>query len=327
MVAMKREHLYREVLRAAERIAPYIRETPLDLCPAFARHGAETWVKCEHLQRTGSFKLRGALNRLLCLDEEKKRAGVVAASTGNHGAAVAHGLARLGIPGEVWVPETAAPTKVEAIRRLGAEIVAHGEDGVETEVAARRAAEAAGKTYLSPYNDQAVMAGQGTVGLEIFRQLPEVDSVFVAVGGGGLISGIAAALKEQRPGVRIVGCSPELSPVMHRSVEAGKLLTLDYVPTLSDGTAGGVEAEALTFPCCRDWVDDWLLVSEAEIAKAMLLFMETEHQMIEGSAAVPMAAYLRHAEAYAGRKVAFVSCGANLSLEVLRRLLNEGREA
>ena len=227
------------------------------------------YLKLENLQYTGSFKLRGAMNKLLSLAPEQCLRGVVAASSGNHGAAVAYGCRALGVSGTVFVPEHASPTKLEAMRRYGIEVRQHGDDSLLSELEARRYADEHGLAYLSPYNDLDVVAGQGTIGVEIVEQLPGVEVVFVSVGGGGLISGIAAVLKAHNPAIHVVGCLPENSPVMAVSVERGAIIDMPSLPTLSDGTAGGIEEGAVTFALCQALVDEYVLVSEAEIAAAM----------------------------------------------------------
>jgi threonine dehydratase len=313
-----------ETVRAAEnRIRKLVRETPLERSARLEElSGVPCWVKLENLQHTGSFKVRGALNALLSLPREQLGNGVVAASTGNHGAATAFAAEAVGTRATVFVPENVSPTKLEAIRRLGAEIRRHGVDGIETEMAARRFADQTGRPYLSPYNDPAVVAGQGTVGAEIDRQLDAFDSVFVAVGGGGLASGVAGFLAEVRPEVRVVGCSPERSAVMAESVAAGRIVELVSGPTLSDGTAGGVEADTITFEPCRRLVDEWVLVDERAIRRAMLEFMEAHHLMIEGAAGVALAAFLEQAERIGGERAVVVVCGGNIALDTLRDLLD-----
>jgi threonine dehydratase len=312
-----------QVLAAAERIGPYVRVTPLDHSLALSQQtGADVYLKLENQQYTGSFKVRGALSKLLALTAEQRAAGVVTASSGNHGAGVAFGLRQLGLPGVIFVPEHAAPTKVAAIRRYGGEVRFFGVDGVDTELFARQYADERGLTFISPYNDWDVVAGQGTIGLELAQQLPELDAVFVAVGGGGLISGIAGYLKAHanKP-VTVIGCQPENSAVMSASVAAGQILDMPSLPTLSDGTAGGIEPGAVTFELCRALVDQYVLVSEAEIGAAVRLAIETHHQLIEGAAGVAVAAFLKTAEQWHGKRVAIVLCGANISLEALRAVL------
>jgi threonine dehydratase len=204
--------------------------------------------------------------------------------------------------------------------RLGAKVVVFGTDGLDTEIEARRVAEAEGRAYVSPYNDLAVVAGQGTVGIELRRQLTGIDTVVVAVGGGGLVGGIAAVLKAHDRNVRIVGAQPANSRVMTESVRLGHVVDIPSLPTLSDGTAGGVEADAVTFALCRDLVDQWIEVPEAEIGRAMRHSIEVEHMLIEGSAAVALAAVSEKRTRTRGR-VVVVLCGANVSAERLKSIL------
>ncbi len=313
--------VHREVLRAEERIRPHVRETPVDPSPVLGRDsGAEVWLKLENVQLTGSFKLRGAMNKLLSLASDERQRGVVAASSGNHGAAVAYALTTLGCPGLIFVPEDASPAKLAAIRAYGAEVRQGGDDCVVAEARAQAWAEEHRQVYISPYNDPRVMGGQGTVGVELARQLGGVDAVFVSLGGGGLTSGVAGYLKALGE-VEIVACSAENSRVMHESVAAGRILDLPSSPTLSDGTAGGVEAGSITFELCRRLVDRYVLVSEAEIADAMRLVVEHHHQLVEGAAGVAVAGFLKERQRYAGRRVAIVLCGANVSRQTLCEVL------
>lgn len=310
-----------EVHRAAGRIYEVVRETPLDLAGGFSDEDLRVYAKLENLQYTGSFKLRGAVNKLMSLDDAQRAAGCVTASTGNHGAAMALAYARLGVRGMIFVPENASRTKVEAIRRLGGDLKFHGTDGAQTESHAREYASRNGMVYVSPYNDPAVIGGQGTVGLELHRQKPRLDAVFVSVGGGGLMSGIAGFLKSVTPGIRIFGCQPENSAVMAHSIAAGRILEEESLPTLSDGTAGGMDLDSITFEPCRQLVDEWVLVSEQEIAAAMRKFMQTQHMLLEGSAGVALAALERRRDALRGARAAVVICGANISLDTLKSVI------
>ena len=315
--------LLAEAETAARRIAPYVRRTYLDPCPSFsALTGAEVLCKLENLQPTGSFKVRGATNKLLSLSAAERARGVMTASSGNHGAATAFGLGRLGAKGVVYVPEVATESKIAAIKRLGAEVRVYGHDGGVTEVHARKTAAEEGMSFISPYNDPQVIAGQATVGLELLDQAEDIGAVFVAVGGGGLIGGIAGILKSRAPGIEIYGCSPENSKVMMESVKAGEILDLPSLPTLSDGTAGGVEPGSITFPLCRDLVDRYVAVSEAEIAEALRTFLAQHHMLIEGAAAVALAAMLKVKDRIAGKRAIAVICGANIGLDDLRSVLN-----
>lgn len=311
-----------EVQTAERRIRPYIRQTYLEPSLYFSENsGAKVYFKCENLQHTGSFKARGALNKLLSLGPDELERGVVTASTGNHGAAVAFALGQVGAKGIVFVPDQAASSKVEGIKRLGAEVRTYGTDSVEAEAHARRYAEDHGLTFVSPYNDPQIIGGQGTIGLELARQLNQIDVVFVALGGGGMISGIAGYLKHLRPECRIIGCSPENSQVMVRSIKAGEILDLPSKPTLSDGTAGGVEPGSITFPLCQQLVDGYETVSEDEIKDCLRQFLFNHHMLIEGSAAVPIAAMLKQADELQGQNVVIVLCGANIDLETLSGIL------
>ena len=313
----------REGVRAAhERLRPFIRVTPFDESTAMKeRLGVETWLKLENLQHTGSFKARGALNKVLCLTAAERERGVVSASSGNHGAALAWACRGLGVRVRLFVPEGASATKVAMIRRHGADVHRFGTDGLDTEQHARRVAADEAVTYISPYNDLDVMSGQGTAGVEMAEQGPPLDAVYVAVGGGGLIGGIAAHLGRVMPNVRVVGAQPANSPVMAESVRAGRIIERESFPTLSDGTAGGVESGALTFPICRELVSEWVTVSEEEIASAMRAFIDEHHMLVEGSAGVALAALARNAARHAGERVAVVVCGANVSRETLAGVL------
>ena len=311
-----------EVLHAEERVRPYIRETILDHSPYLSQTGgANVFCKLENLQHTGSFKVRGVMNKLLSLTAEELAQGAVTASTGNHGLAVARSVKELNASGIVFVPENAGPSKVRAIERLGADVRHYGEDCLETEVYARQYAARNHMIYVPPYNDPKVIGGHGTIGIELARQLDRIDAVFISLGGGGLISGVARYLKSVHPDVKIIGCSPENSKVMIQSVKAGRILDLPSLPTLSDGTAGGIEGGSITFDLCCKLVDEYVTVTEDEIRESLRLFMETHHILIEGAAAVAIASYLKTRDRFAGNNVVIVICGANISLETLKGVL------
>lgn len=319
---MNKELLPAHTVLAANRIASYIRETPLDYSPYFSElTGANVYLKLENLQHTGSFKLRGAFNKLLSLSEEDREAGGVAASSGNHGAAIAHAMNKLGVAGTIFVPEQTSPTKVEAIKRAGGDVRFFGTDGLDTELHAREFAEENGMVYLSPYNDPDVIAGQGTCGVEIAQQLADVDAVFIAVGGGGLISGVGSFLKSVNPSLDVVACQPAASAVMTESVKAGKIVDLPSDPTLSDGTAGGIEADAITFDICRGIADEYVVVSEEQIAEAMRGFIDSHHMLAEGAAGVAIAGLLASGDKYKDQNVVVIVCGGNISRETLKKVI------
>ena len=307
---------------AVGRIRPYVRQTPVEFSPYFSEVvKAQIYLKLENLQHTGSFKVRGAFNKLLSMGPEELKRGCVVASSGNHGAAMAYAMAELGVRGIIFVPEGTSQTKVDAVRRLGGQIEIHPDEALETELHARRFAEQEGMVYVSPYNDAAVVAGQGTIGAELNGQLDGVDVVFASVGGGGLIGGIAAHLKNSPRRVRVVGCLPENSPVMARSAEAGRIVDMEAKPTLSDGTAGGIEAGAITFDLCERFVDEYVLVSEEEIKVAMRQFMNAHHMLLEGAAGVALAGLSKKRREFEGLKQVAVICGANISLDTLKTVL------
>jgi threonine dehydratase len=310
-----------DIAAAERRIRPLVRETPLEVSDALSeRTGGKVLLKLENLQQTGSFKVRGASNKILSVGNDLKST-VVAASSGNHGAAVAYALREVGGKGLIFVPTGASPAKVENIRHFGAEVAFFGDDSVATETHARGWAAAHGWAFVSPYNDRAVVAGQGTLGIEIARQAAQIDSVFVAVGGGGLIGGIAIYLKSVDPAIRVIGCSPAASNVMAQSVRAGRIVDLPSELTLSDGTAGGIEENSLTFALCRDLVDHWIDVSETEIAAAMRLFIDAHHMLLEGAAGVAIAGALKADKTWTAGRSVIVICGANISRDTLKSVL------
>jgi threonine dehydratase len=313
--------LARHVTEAAERIRQVVTETPVeqidDLVPNI---GADLFFKLENLQQTGSFKLRGASNKILSLSPGQAAQGVIAASNGNHGLGVAAAAKRARIDAEVYVSSYVSPAKVQRIQEYGARIQRAGSDPLEAEVAARAAASAQGKVFISPYNDAQVMAGQGTIAVELLRQLPHFDALFVAVGGGGLIGGIGAYIKCVSPQTEVVGCWPENSPVLFESIKAGRILDVSEEPTLSESTAGGLEPGSVTLDICSHVIDRSVLVSEDEILDAIQRVRALKGWVIEGAAAVAVAAFLKNAQTYRGKKVVVVICGGNVSEKVLGRL-------
>lgn len=304
---------------AAQRIERYIEHTPLLRSAAFSDAlAADIYFKLENRQTTGSFKLRGATNRILTLSAEHREQGCVAASSGNHGAAVACAMQAHGVSGIIFVPEQTSPAKIEKIRSYGGDVRLFGTDGLDTEEHARQYATENDMFYLSPYNDEQVVAGQGTCGVEIVEDLPDVDVVFIAVGGGGLIGGTGAVIKTHNPDVRIFGCQPLASPVMVRSIEAGRIIEMPSEPTLSDGTAGGIEQGSITFALNQAVVDAWVVVDEEQIAAAMRVWIDSEKEVIEGAAGVAVAAMLSSRSELAGKKVVVIICGGNIADETLR---------
>lgn len=288
--------------------------TPLVHAAALSRLlGCRVLLKCEHLQTTGSFKYRGAANKVRMLSKEERTAGVVTASSGNHGQALALAGRVAGMAVKVYVSASAAPTKLDAIRAYGAELVLVEGGGLEAELAARDDAGRSGRTYVSPYNDLDVIAGQGTIGLELLEQADRLDAVFLAVGGGGLAAGVGTALLGSASPVQLVGCWPENSPALLRALEQGRIHDVPESDTLSDGTAGGIEPGAVTLPICQRVIGRREAVSEQAICQALYQLAEHEHWMVEGAAGVAVAGLMAMAEELRGKTVAVVLCGRNIA--------------
>lgn len=305
-----------------------VRETPLEKSLSLsAQTGANIYLKYESLQLTGSFKLRGSTNKLNLLSDAEKAKGIIAASTGNHGLGVATAANLLGIEATIYVPETASPIKLDAIRQSGGKVEMVKGDGYLAEITAKSVAEQSGKIYISPYNDFEVICGQGTCGLEIMQQLPEVDAIFVAVGGGGLIGGSGLYAKSINPNVEIVGCWPQVAKSFYEALQLGKVVDIDEGDTISDGTAGGVEHDTITLELCQKIIDTKILVSEAEITDAMRLIAHAERQIIEGAAGVAVAAALKvitaEPDKYKGKNIAIVICGRNIGFDKFMRAIGE----
>ena len=315
--------LLQQVQLASSRLRLSVLETPLAFSSTLSeRTGAHVFLKLENRQHTGSFKLRGATNKLLSLTAEERARGVVTASSGNHGLAVAHAAAELDMSATIYLPEDASPRKVEKLRVFPIALHRVPGDALAAETSARHAAQARGQPYVSPYNDPHIIAGQGTIADELLRQEPLLDAVFATVGGGGLMAGIASYLKGAGSAVRTVGCQPERSAVMLASIRAGRIVAEENsLPTLSDGSAGGIEENAVTFDLCRRYVDKWLTASEAEIAQAMRLVYDDTRERIEGAAGVAVAGLLQQGKQLAGRRVAVVICGGNVDEEAWRRVM------
>lgn len=310
--------------RRIKAVAGGVRETPLDESGVLGeRTGTTFLLKGEHLQQTGSFKLRGALNRVLLLNDDEREKGIVASSSGNHGIATAYAARADGVDVTIYLPDSVSPLKLANMKWLGANTVIVPGVYAKCEKAAHEAVASQGKTFFSPYSHPDVITGQGTIGLELDSQCPDLAAVYASVGGGGLIGGIGSYLKAQRPGVEIIGCWAENASAMHQCLERGEIFDAQESETLSDGTAGGVEEGAITFPICQQVIDRHVLVSEAEIASAMRDIAANERFIIEGSAGVAVAAALKTASDYRGKKIAVVICGRNIDLNTFRTVLDK----
>jgi threonine dehydratase len=305
--------------QAAKRIEPYILRTPCRYSSHLsAAAGAEVYLKLENLQMSGSFKLRGVVNKMLSLSSNESRRLMIAASTGNHAAAFAHALEQFGFKGKLFMPESVKPVKLEAIHRYGVPFELIGDDCVETEIHAAGLARENDYVLIPPYNDPEIIIGQGTIGFELADEPGGWDAILVPVGGGGLISGIAACWKTLAPETTIIGCQPVNSCVMHASIKAGSIVEQESRPTISDATAGGIEPGSLSFDYCRMYVDDFVLLSEQEIISAIRIVFEHEDMTIEGGAALPVAALLKDRERFAGKRVALIISGGRIDEDVLK---------
>jgi threonine dehydratase len=285
--------------------------------------GARCHLKLENLQMTGSFKERGAANLLLQLDEAERRRGVVAASAGNHGLAVAFHASRLGIPATIVMPAYAPLVKATSARRWGAEVILDGANYDEAYERACAVAEAQGAVFVHPFDDLRVVAGQGTLGLELLEQLAGLDAVVVPVGGGGLIAGVAVAVKARRPSVRVIGVQAAAVPAMQRSLQSGGRVRVPAGATIADGIAVR-QCGAITFAVVERMVDEIVIVDEEELANAVLLLLEIEKTVVEGAGAAPLAALLNRPLGLAGAQVALVLSGGNIDVTMLARIIERG---
>jgi threonine dehydratase len=313
-----------EIAHARERLRGAVYETPCAYSERLSElSGTRCHVKLENLQMTGSFKERGAANRLLQLDGDERRRGVVTASAGNHGLAVAFHAARLAIPAVIVMPEWAPLIKVTSARRHGAEVILAGANFDEARARAVDLSRARGLVMVHPFDDDAVIAGQGTLGLELLEQCPGLDAVMVPVGGGGLIAGVALAVKAHRPEVRVIGVQSEALPAMRRALDAGHSVEVPAAPTIADGIAVRLVAER-TLAITRAHVDDLVTVGEEELANAILVLLEIEKTVVEGAGAAPLAALLNRQLGLGGATVALVLSGGNIDVTMLSRIIDRG---
>lgn len=314
--------LKQDIIAASNRIKDHVRRTTFERSSMISHlTGADVWLKMENQQHTGSFKFRGAINKMLTLSQSDRESGIYGASTGNHGAAVAYACKKLNVPSIIYVPEKSSDAKLANMKSYGAEIRVFGKDCMDGELKAREVAETTGGVYLSPYNDPEVVNGQGTIAREIETQCDGLDAVIVSVGGGGLISGVAGYLKAIWPEIEVIAASPSNHAVMIRSLEAGEIIKIDPVPTISDGTAGGVEEGSITFEMCQKFVDHTVLLTEDQINNGIIQLMEKERVLVEGAAGTAIAALIKMKDQLKGKRVGIVICGRNISLDVLRKIL------
>lgn len=313
-----------DIQAALGRIRADIRVSPCPRSETFSGlTGNSIFLKLDNQQRTGAFKERGALNKLMTMTVEERKHGVIAASAGNHAQGVAYHAGRHGVRARIVMPLPTPLTKVSATRAYGAEIVLHGANYDEAYEHALHLARQDSLTVIHAFDDEAVIAGQGTLGLEILQQHPEIEAIISPIGGGGLIGGIACAVKETRPSVKVFGVQPARLPSMKAAVQAGKLVTLDSAKTIADGIAVRRAGER-TLPLVQKYVDDIVTVEEEEIANAILLLLEREKTLAEGAGAAATAAVLNRKLPLQGKRVAVLVCGGNIDVTLLARIIERG---
>jgi threonine dehydratase len=302
-------------------IKKYIRNTPIEECRSLSEltHG-QVFLKMEQWQKTGSFKIRGALNRLLTLPTEQKSRGVITASAGNHGLGVAYASDLLGIKARIVLPVNAAPTKVRMLNQYNVEIIQAGRDYDEAEDMAHQIEKDCQLTFVSGFDDPEVISGQGTLAIEILSTLPDPDIILVPVGGGGLLSGIAITVKERNPDIKIIGVQSEASPAIYRALQVNMVVETPIQETIADGLAGRLVSPTI-FSTIQNYVDDVILVAEEDIVKAILFLLQQNHTLLEGAAAVGVAALLSGRFNVEGKKCVVVLTGRNIDIETVRRVL------
>jgi len=315
---------YDLILEAADRLKKRVRRTELIYSHHFSEKlGYPVHFKCENLQRTGSFKIRGALNFMTAQPRENLARGVITASAGNHAQGVAFSADLLGAKATVFMPESTPPQKVFATRDYGADVVLTGRNFDEAYAAAVKAGQESGALFVHPFDDPLVMAGQGTIALEVLAELPDVGAILVPIGGGGLISGVVTAIKETHPHVRVIGVESTAAPSMHYSLQKGKIVAAPLASSLADGIAVK-NVGKLTFPVVRDLVDEVVLVEEEEIAQAIVALLERTKLLVEGAGAVTLAALLNgRVEKPAGRTVCLLS-GGNIDVKTIAVVVERG---
>ena len=310
------------VREANERCQDHLLPTPLEHSMYLSdKIEGEVWLKLDSMQRTSSFKFRGAINKILSLTEAELDRGIVSASTGNYALAVAEAMRIRNRRATIYVAKDIEPSRLGLLRSHGLDLVIHGEVAWDAEKEARRVGDEEGKIYVSPYNDPIVVGGQGTCGYEISQQLPDLDAAFLACGGGGLLTGSAGWLKSHNSDVEAFGVSPANSPVMYESMRTNKMVEMDTQPTLADTCAGGIDLDSITLDLCRRYVDEIVLLTEKEIEASIRLLFEQHRLVTEGSGALSIGGLLKRKERFKGKKVVAVVCGRNVNLEVFKKII------
>lgn len=306
-----------DIILASQRLRSHLQPTPLEAAPPL---GVHVWVKLENANKTHSFKIRGALNAILSLDEAARDQGIIAASSGNHAGAVAYAAHLTGAAAQILMPKNTPKKKVDNVRRYGAEAILFGDNYDEAEAEALRRVQE-GRTWISPYNDPHVIAGAGAIGIEVVEQLPTLERVIVPVSGGGLIAGVATAVKQLKPEIEVIGVNAASAPAMYNALNESD--HKQVWETLAEALSGEIEPGSITLPICQRYVDEMVLVSEGQIADAMRYMVESQGWVVEGGGAVGVAALLGAVVPRDDRVTAVVVSGGNVDGDVLRRVLND----
>ena len=313
-----------DIERAREKLAGSIFLSPCPHSQTLSKlTGQQVYLKLENLQMTGAFKERGALNKLLSLSQEETGLGVITASAGNHAQGVAYHAARQGVAAHIVMPLPTPLVKVTAARNFGGEVLLHGDNYDEAHSEAMRLQDKHGYTFVHPFDDPSVIAGQGTIGLELLEQVPELEAVVVPIGGGGLIGGVACAIKERKPRVRVIGVQTARLPSMRAAIANHHPVTIEPAITVADGIAVR-RAGNLTLPLVEHYVDEIVIVEEEDIASAILVLLEREKTLAEGAGAAALAALLQHKTRLRGERTAVLICGGNIDVTLLARIIERG---
>jgi len=315
---------YADIIAAQQTMRDTIKSTTLMPTKTFSKlAGTNIFMKLENLQTTGSFKVRGAFNKIFHLTEEEKKCPVVAASAGNHAQGVAYSASKLGLKSTIFMPAFTPPTKANATRAYGADVILTGDSFDDAFAASQEYCKTHNATYIHPFNDEKIIAGQGVVGLEIFHQCPDVDTVIVPIGGGGLISGISIAIKEMNPAVKIIGVEAEKAASMFASHLKGEIITLSSAPTIADGIAVKKPGD-ITFEIIEKYVDDLITVTDTEIAHAAYLMLQRGKLLVEPSGAAALAAAIERKSKCMGKTVVPVISGGNINMSLLQQIVDQG---
>lgn len=321
----------KDIYLAQRRIKGLVRRTPLKYSPFFSEAcEGEVYLKLENLQLTGAYKIRGALNKMLQLDDEERERGVVTASSGNHAQGIGYAAKMLDVKASIVVPSITPKTKIEAIKRYGVDLITYGRIFDESEVRAHELSEELSRTYISAYNDFDIIAGAGTVGLEMIEEEPDLEVILCPVGSGGLLSGISILFKVLSSDMEILGVQSEASPVMYESFKRGEYVEIpieEMEESIAESLYGGFETGSITFDIVKELVSDIILTEEENIKKAISLFLEHHHQVAEGAGAVGLAALMEHKERFKGKKVGIIISGGNIDISLLRDILIDSSNA